>query len=697
MSRIILIALLVAFGGTTPSPVRAAVDQLTYHHDAARRGWNDGERVLTPATVASADFGEIWESPRLDAVKGVPPRLFASPLYMHRVWIAGAGSRGRFRSVVYAAATTGYVYAINASATRDVPPGTILWRRRLTDVPCGRGALSILATPIIDASAGRLYVTACDDHTAWQVHALDLGDGHEESGWPVELSAAAINRPGINANGENRFPTGVANLQRGALNLSADRAYLYLTFGGEPVSGWLIALDTRRARVAGAFSATRRAEEGVGGMWASGGPAVDTDGFVYVATGSSVVNALADRGVSGVYPESAGNWGQSILKLAFRAERGFELRGTYTPFDYCLAGSKDLDLGGGSPVIIELPARSSRTPHLIAHGGSKQGNAYLLDRRHLPGSLVRRRPCGEDASLDGSLLSPAVQPQFGGPGPLNVFGPYSTAFGMGDLAKSRSTAAYFSATKGRHFLFVTGSTKAAESSAESIAPGLARLEIVADPARAAYLRIDGVQPELVFQNPGSAVVSSHRSRDAIVWVLDENAPRTTSLYGASAPAPVLYAIDARTFALLWRSAAGELHTSGKYNEPVVVDGAVYVGTDRIQAFGLRDPNVPRPVVPASPGVATAEAGRGTEPAPDEPPVELAAEPRALYVLKCAPCHDVGREGVPPHAQVSRLPVSAIVEKLKFGSMQPQALGLGDADIEALAQWLAGDPGLSGQR
>ena len=91
MSRIILIALLVAFGGTTPSPVRAAVDQLTYHHDAARRGWNDGERVLTPATVASADFGEIWESPRLDAVKGVPPRLFASPLYMHRVWIAGAG------------------------------------------------------------------------------------------------------------------------------------------------------------------------------------------------------------------------------------------------------------------------------------------------------------------------------------------------------------------------------------------------------------------------------------------------------------------------------------------------------------------------------------------------------------------------------------------------------------------------------
>jgi hypothetical protein len=31
-----------------------------------------------------------------------------------------------------------------------------------------------------------------------------------------------------------------------------------------------------------------------------------------------------------------------------------------------------------------------------------------------------------------------------------------------------------------------------------------------------------------------------------------------------------------------------LHTSGKYNQPVTARGTVFVGTDRIQAFGLRE-------------------------------------------------------------------------------------------------------------
>ena len=32
--------------------------------------------------------------------------------------------------------------------------------------------------------------------------------------------------------------------------------------------------------------------------------------------------------------------------------------------------------------------------------------------------------------------------------------------------------------------------------------------------------------------------------------------------------------------------AGTAHASGKYNEPVIARGTVFVGTDRIQAFGL---------------------------------------------------------------------------------------------------------------
>ena len=57
-------------------------------------------------------------------------------------------------------------------------------------------------------------------------------------------------------------------------------------FGPDP-GGWLIAIDTHTARVASAFSSTAVQEEQQGGMWASGGPSVDKQGRVYIATGAN--------------------------------------------------------------------------------------------------------------------------------------------------------------------------------------------------------------------------------------------------------------------------------------------------------------------------------------------------------------------------------------------------------------------------
>jgi outer membrane protein assembly factor BamB len=168
-----------------------------------------------------------------------------------------------------------------------------------------------------------------------------------------------------------------------------------------------------------------------------------------------------------------------------------------------------------------------------------------------------------------------------------VFGPYTESNGMGDQARSRTTLAWFRDAGGRHYLYLTGSAKQSEESPVSVAPGLVRVRIVMQRGQPAFLRLDATQPDLVFQNPGSPVVTSNGARDAIVWILDENRPRSASLYGADAPQPVLYAVDAATTALLWKSPAGELKPSGKYNEPTVVDGQVIVGTDRIQVYGLR--------------------------------------------------------------------------------------------------------------
>ena len=667
--------------GAEPA-ARRGPDHLTYHGTAQRTGWVDDERQLTPRAVASPRFGLLWESPPLDAAEGSPPRLFASPLYVERVPVRGATATGTL-AVVYVASTTGYVYAINAFQRGRLAPGTILWRTRLAESPCSRGTQGVLSTPVIDPAARTIFVVACDTTRAWHVHALDLRDGGERDGWPLMLDAAAINRPGVNANGANRFPSGVANLQRGALNLSPDRSRLYVTFGGEPVSGWLLAIDTRQPRVASAFSMSAVTEEGVGGLWGSGGASVDARGDVYVASGSSVVNALAGKGIAGVFPDSEGNWGQSILRLSIDAVHGFRLVGSYAPWNYCEVGSNDVDLGSGAPVLFDLDPASTATPRLLALGGSKQGNAYLLDRERLPGDLHRRQPCGDDPARDGSLLAPEAQPQFGARGPLNVFGPYSDRFGMGNQAKSRSTGAYFRDRSGRSLLFVTGSQKAAVDSGTSVAPGLARLHVVTQPGQPAFLRLDRVQPDLVLQNPGSPVVTSHRRRNAIVWVLDPDKPRSAALYGADAPRPVLYAVDAETMAPLWRSPAGQLHTSGKYNEPVITRGTVFVGTDRLQAFGLWPPGqAPAPfTAPARVAATPAEAAAGATDA-------ALAQGRVLYLARCAPCHDQGRNEIPSRATMARHPAPFLVEKMARGSMQSAALGLDNAQLQAIAGWLA---------
>lgn len=569
-----------------PRPERA-VDKLTYHVDAARTGWNAAERELTPANVASGRFGLLWESAQLDSAGTVPPRLFATPLYVHDLEMAdGAAPRGRY-DVIFAASSTGYAYAISAREAGAVKPGAILWRRQLTMRPCMRGTYGVLGTPVIDRRARRIYLAFCDETDLWGATALDLRTGEPLPGWPIRLTGATVNLPGVRRNGETRFPDKLPYLQRSALNLSPDGSRLYVTFGGEPTPGWVLSIDTARPRVASAFSATARTEEGVGGMWGAGGPAVDRDGQLYVSTGSSVLNTLAGMGVAGVFPDSPNNWGQSVIRLADSKTGGLTLTGTYTPFNYCQVGARDMDLGSSTPVLIDLSPADTSTPRLLALGGGKQGNAYLLDRARMPGDLVKRQSCSSDASSDRSLLAPEPQPQFGRPGPLNVFGPYTESNGMGDQARSRTTLAWFGDAAGRHFLFLTGSAKQTEESTVSVPPGLVRVRVVTRPGRPAFLRLDAAQMELVFQNPGSPIVTSNGARDAIVWVLDENKPRSASLYGSDAPQPVLYAVDARTMAVLWKSPAGELKSSGKYNEPTVVNGQVIVGTDRIQVYGLR--------------------------------------------------------------------------------------------------------------
>jgi hypothetical protein len=565
------------------------VSWIGFHGDAVRSGWNPRETALTPDSVASDRFGKRWDSPPFDAFNGVPGRAYASPLYLEDVKLTAGPFAGRVLDAVFVATSNADVYAVSPLSSRDVQPGTVLWKQHLGDPGHSIDGLRIgaLSTPVVDVKAqpARLYVAAdvqgpaSEGGSTWRAFALDLGSGNVIPGWPIRLDASTL--VPANQNGPATVVEASKLSQRGGLALSPDGHLLYVPFGGyfSGSVGWLVAIDTVSPRVASAFSSAPEPQgRANGGIWASGGPSVDSDGSVWAVTGNSPSGARART------------WGESVLRWA----PGVPLRliGTYTPWNHCQLDAGDIDLCG-SGVTLLPDVRGTRTPRLAVVGG-KQGNVYLLDRDHLPGALDGRPACNfktpTDSPQDGSLWDPAApRPYYGGsPGPLNVFGPYNDYDGWAMMAKARSTPAVFQAEDGTVYVVVTGSTKDPVDGVTSRAPSVARLRVVTPSSSGpAHLELEAYEPTLVFQSPGTPVISSNGGRNAIAWIVEPNVGRSDSL--VSAPAATLYAVDVMRMQMLWSSKPGDLFPGAKYYHPVVARGQVIVATDRVSGFGLDMP------------------------------------------------------------------------------------------------------------
>jgi outer membrane protein assembly factor BamB len=582
---LVLSLLCVSVAGAAVAEEATRADVLTAHADRQRTGWFSRERKLTPATLVAGRFGKLWESPELDGFGKYPARLYASPLYVDGLKIQTEEHNGKTFRVVIAATSTGYVYAINATQSNGVAPGAILWKTQL-DAPCilrwDASAMGIVGTPVIDKAHQHLYVVSCGEATSFRMYGLDLSTGKVLDGWPVAMDEKTLEQPSNNRNPRygdtpaEPWRPGRFSIQRGALNLSPDDRYVFATIGQG--RGWVVAIDTQRKTLATAFSSTPLTEDSIGGVWGSTGVSIDARGNVYAVTGASGSQKHA--------PPSH-NWAQSVLKFDPVSASGLTLRGVYTPFNYCLTEAGDVDVGSsGAAILPDVGDKSAREDPLLAVGG-KQGNAYLLGQSSFTAPGDERHPCSQDASTDQSLLSPEPQPQFGKRGPLNIFGPYSDTEGMLDRAKNRATPAYFRSASGYEYLFYSGNNKDPDDTEMSVAPSLVRLQLLRSAGVHPYLRVDGRAMDFVLKNPGPPVVSSNGGKDAIVWVLDENAPRSAILTGPKAPQPVLYAIDPDTLKVIWKTDPGLLQSSGKYNSPTIADGNVYVGTDRVVAFGIK--------------------------------------------------------------------------------------------------------------
>src|SRR5437660_8599298 len=116
-------------------------------------------------------------------------------------------------------------------------------------------------------------------------------------------------------------------------------------------------------------------------------------------------------------------------------------------------------------------------------------------------------------------------------------------------------------------LIESGTTRATEDSTQAVPPAVARLRIVTSPGQAAYLAVEATADEAAFLSPGSPVVTSNEAADAVVWVLDASVRRSQPLVGPDVPHPLLYAFDAASLQLLWRSAPEQLEVGGRYTTP----------------------------------------------------------------------------------------------------------------------------------
>jgi len=333
---------------------------LTQHNDLTRDGANPNETILTTSNVNVNSFGLLFSLP----VDGL---VFAQPLYVPGVAIHGQGSH----NILYVATEHNSVFAF------DADKGTKYWQVSLgTSVPASvtgevaiQTEIGITSTPAIDPGTGTLYVMANTYESGTQIyrlHALNIANGAEKFGGPVQISASVSGSGAESSNGSVPFDA-AQELQRPAVTLV--NGIVYLAFGShddiDPYHGWVLGYDASSLKQVQAFITTPNGGEGA--VWMAGqGLVADSSNNLYLVTGNSTQNT----------ENATGDFGESFLKLV---PNGNSLTvGDYfksMSYDYLNATDGDL----GSAGAFSIPGTS------YIGGGGKQGIFYLVDTSNMGG------------------------------------------------------------------------------------------------------------------------------------------------------------------------------------------------------------------------------------------------------------------------------------------------------------------------
>lgn len=319
----------------------------TYHGDLRRSGL-----FIVP--------GLTWERARsihLDTAfhAELSGQVHAQPLY----WT----SPRSHQALLIVATEENIVYALDAGSGRTV------WKRELgppvarASLACGDiFPLGITGTPVIDPASETLYLDAAVTRSEGPRHlvfALALKDGAVLRGWPVDVAEALAGQEPI-------FMAHVHN-QRGALLILA--GIVYVPFGGffdcGIYHGTIVGIS-----LSDPGKVTRWATRATGGgVWAPGGIASD-DTSLFLATGNTF---------------DATDWadGEAVIRLPADLRPSADKDDFFAPADWRSLDAEDSDLGGTTPMLIDVPAGAGLQRLVLALG--KDGKAYLLDQGNLGG------------------------------------------------------------------------------------------------------------------------------------------------------------------------------------------------------------------------------------------------------------------------------------------------------------------------
>jgi hypothetical protein len=404
---------------TLCSLMPAQVAVTTYQNDNYRSGTNTHEATLTLSNVNASQFGR-------QAVFNVTGYVYAQPLYVPNVNINGV-----LHNTVYIATEHDQVYAF------DVNSGQQLWAKNLlistgaliqvnpvssSDVNCMDlvPEIGITGTPVIDVANNEMFLVAkTKEHNAvtqttqffQTIYALDIRSGQLRT--PPRRVAGQV--PGTGQGSQNGYLTfdPLVEGQRSAMMLVNGQVFAswasHCDLGD--YHGWLIGYDELALLPSGIFVDTPNGYEG--GYWAGGsGPAADSSGSIYIATGNGAYDSDSD-------------YGDSILRLT-ASGAGITLADYFTPWDQQTLDENDTDVGsGGVTLLPDQPG--SQYPHLLMQAG-KQGTIDLVNRDN----MGHYNPAGDTQivqtipfAMGGVFGAPAFWNNiayFGGiNGPLNAF------------------------------------------------------------------------------------------------------------------------------------------------------------------------------------------------------------------------------------------------------------------------------------